>query len=305
MSIPESKFNDWKGTGADAGSAEARESVKSTLELARSPLEQKDIGYQVYLQGSYKNTTHTWGSSDVDVVVKCTSTWKRDLSDLSSEERDRYFDNNSSSDYSFSKFRDDVYTALGLRFKSADWMSSDPLSKGNKAIEIDSEHTSIVDVDVDVVSCLEYRVYHSYPRYGDPDITRGMHFTPRKSSETIINYPKIHYENGKEMHRNYKETVRIFKNARDYYNKNHLLKTADAPSYFIECMIYNVPENILQRSSRSDRFIETLNYVEDSDLTEFDQVSEQEAVFGSNNTQWDTGSATTFLQRMRELWDNW
>ena len=161
---------------------------------------------------------------------------------------------------------------------------------------------------IDVVACGEYRFYRTYPEGGDEDaeIDKGMHFMPQNGNDRVINFPKIHRENGREMHSNYKETVRIFKNARYYYN-NHFdtLWTIDAHSYGIECLIYNVPESILKRTSRSDRFDETLSYLDDADFSTFDQISEMESLFGDSNTQWSTDEADELITRLREMWDDW
>lgn len=153
---------------------------------------------------------------------------------------------------------------------------------------------------------MEFRYYESYPAVGDPEFISGMAFKSRFGSEKIINYPQIHYENGGDKHGNYKETVRIFKNARDYYNDHFdTVWTIGAHSYGIECLIYNVPEDILKRSSRAERFNETLTFLEEADFSEFDQVSEMEPLFGNSNTQWNTDEADYLVTRLREMWDNW
>lgn len=305
MPIPESKFEDWHSTGADNGSKTARGRIERLLRMDRSPIEQNgDCDFKVILQGSYKNTTHTYGSSDVDIVVKLQSSWRRNLSDLTREERARYNENTSSADYSYTDFRSDVWDWLSQQFDEPE----DSIEFGNKAIAIESDR---LDVDVDVVPCADYRVYKSYPPADsdeDPEIIHGMYFETRRTGTRIINYPQVHYENGCDMHSNFKETVRIFKNARDYYNESwDTWRTIDAPSYYIECLIYNVPEDILKRTSRSDRFDEILEFLEDdnTDLTTFQQVSEMEKLFGDEPTQWDVTSAETMVFRLREMWDDW
>jgi hypothetical protein len=301
MTIPDSQFDNWHGTGADAGSATARKRIIDALEMDRSAIDD-DAHVDTFLQGSYKNDTHTYGSSDVDIVVKLDSTWLSDTSNLNSEEQERYDSNTSNANYTYSEFRDDVFTTLKTRFNST---SSNPVKWNGKAIEINH---GPLPVDVDVVPCRDYRVYHSYPEEGEPNIDHGMAFRSRSGIERIINFPKIHYDNGTEKHSNYKETVRIFKNARDYYNEYwDSIFTIDAPSYFIECLIYNVPDRILKRSSRSDRFLEILDYLQSdrTNLTTFDQVSEMEELFGDSSTQWDISGAETMHGRLRSMWDNW
>ena len=301
MSIPESKFEDWSGTGADDGSATARERIINALTMDRSSIKD-DAQFDTFLQGSYKNDTHTYGSSDVDIVVKLTSTWLSDTSNLDEDEQTHYDENTSDANYTYSEFRNDIFQTLKTRFNTA---TSKPVTWDGKAIEINDGPLS---VDVDVVPCRDYRVYNSYPEDGDPDIDQGMAFRPRYTSERIINFPKIHYRNGTEKHSNYKETVRIFKNARDYYNQNWTSAyKISAPSYFIECLIYNVPDRIVKRSSRSDRFNEILEFLrsDETDLTSFDQVSEMELLFGDNNTQWDIDAAEAMLTQLQSMWENW
>ncbi|WP_318567385.1 nucleotidyltransferase [Salinigranum marinum] len=301
MSIPNSKFDDWKGTGADAGSATARTRIINALEMDRSSLPD-DIEFDTFLQGSYKNDTHTYGSSDVDVVVKLESAWLADTSNLDSEEQARYDRDTTDADYTYRDFRKDVFNTLKTRFNST---TSKPVVWDGKAIEIND---GPLPVDVDVVPCRDYRIYRSYPSNGEPDIDHGMAFSPRHSTERIVNFPKMHYQNGTEQHANFKETVRIFKNARDYFNEKwESPYRIDAPSYFIECLIYNVPERILRRSKRSDRFEEILDHLQadSTDLTTFDQVSEMEPLFGTSNTQWDVDSAMTMLTHLGTMWNDW
>lgn len=238
----------------------------------------------------------------MDIVVKLESTWIADTSNLDSGEQTRYDLNTTKADYTYRDFREDVFNTLKMRFNSP---TSKPVMWGGKAIKIND---GPLPVDVDVVPCCDYRIYHSYPANGEPTIDHGMTFSPRYSSERIINFPKMHYQNGTGKHANFKETVRIFKNARDYFNEYwESPYSIEAPSYFIECLLYNVPDRIIKRSSRSDRFKEVLDHLQDdsTDLNTFDQVSEMERLFGTKNTQWDVNSAETMLARFSTMWDEW
>ena len=299
MAIPNSKFEDWYRTGADSGSKSTADRIERMLKEDRSPVKQADCSFEVRRQGSYKNTTHTYGSSDVDVIAKITSAWHADLSALSESERENYNQHHSSPDYGYNEFAPDVWRWLKNKFEAG------TISWNGKAIEISSS-SSRISVDVDLVPCVEHRQYKSYDGYHDGKYTAGMAFEPRLGQEVIVNYPSLHYENGCERHRNYKETVRMVKNARDYYNKNfdthgHI----DAHSYGIECLIYNVPREILKRSSRADRFDEVLTFLDGEPWSEFDQVSEMEALFGNSNTQWNTNEAEELVTCLREMWDDW
>lgn len=299
MPIPESQFEVWKKTGADKGSKEASDKIERLLRLDRSPAEQSDGTYEIRRQGSYKNHTYTRGSSDVDIIAKLTSAWSRDLSELDEDEKERYERYHTSPEYGYDEFCSDIWSWLSKKFDSS------VISWSGKAIEI-SKESGRLNVDVDLVPCIEHRRYTAYPAYGEGEFESGMAFEPRYSREKIVNYPRLHYENGCDMHSNYKETIRIFKNARDYYNDHFdSFWSIGAHSYGIECLIYNVPEDILKRSSRADRFHETLEFLEDAELEDFDQVSEMEKLFGPSNTQWDISEAETLIDRLTEMWDDW
>lgn len=307
MAIPEHKFKNWKGTGADKGSSTARGMVLNALRSERSPLSQKKDDFDVRLQGSYANTTHTYGSSDVDVVAKLTSSWGYDISELDEAEEQRFWDDFTPASYTYRDFYDDVCTALKIKFKGKN------ITRGNKSLKIDSNEVSSLPIDVDVVPCSEYRVYHSYPQYSDPWKSIGMYFHSQHGGTKIINYPQYHRDNGETKNqragKKYKETVRIFKNARDYAGKKSTLPFAngEAASYYIECLLYNVPNSLFNTSRRSDRFIDILEYLEDDTNTfdGYEQQSEMVQLIGADETQWSKSEANQFLDEMRMLWDGW
>lgn len=308
MAVQKSKIPDtWakRRTAANQNSKTARARIKRDLNRDRSALVQHtDINaFTVYTQGSYKNYTNTRGSSDLDLIVQLRSPWKRDLSDLTAEGRERYHDDNSPADYGYDDgFRDSVVQALRQFYRKN--LLKDPIDNSGKAIEISGPHNPL-PIDVDVVAAQEYRIYHTYPKDGDPEYTEGMMFKPVMGDKWWVNFPKVHYENGNAKHDNFRETVRMFKNARGHYNDNHWF-TLDTPSYYIECLIYNVPDHVLRTSDLTDRFDDVLSWFErnSTDLTGFDQVSEMEALFGDENTQWNTDEAKKYIEKMRSMFDD-
>ena len=84
MPIPESQLKTWAHQGAVATAKATHESIRNALTASASPIQDKN--FEIYLQGSYKNSTNIRGNSDVDIVVQLTSTFQRDLSALSAPE---------------------------------------------------------------------------------------------------------------------------------------------------------------------------------------------------------------------------
>lgn len=308
MAVQKSNIPDAWGkreTAANESSKTARKRIKRDLNRDRSALVQHtDVNaFTVYTQGSYKNYTNTRGSSDLDLIVQLRSPWMRDLSELSDADRERYHENTVSADYGYEDgFRGSVVQALRQFYQES--TLKDPVTNSGKAIEISGQHNPL-PIDVDVVAAQEYRIYHSYPKNEDPEYTEGMKFKPRNGTEWWVNFPKKHVNNSDTKHSNFRETVRMFKNARDYYNDNNIF-SLDAPSYYIECLLYNVPDDVLKRTDLTDRFDNVLSWLEQDsiELDDFQQASEMEALFGDENTQWDINTAEDYIEKMRVLFES-
>jgi hypothetical protein len=303
MGIPTSVLKRWKQEGPVQTSSDTLGVINRALDSDRSALNQFEHSYKVHLQGSYKNTTNTINSeADVDVVVKCTRPWSRDLEDLSPAEEERYEDWVTSVDYDSRDFRDDVLTSLTRYFKRGNVTNDD------KAIKVDSEGTPLPR-KADVVPCLQYRVYHSFPNPDDAEFTEGMWFKPRKVDRVIINYSLEHYEQGVDKmdatNKNYKETVRMFKKARDFAVDRGHLKEDVASSYFLECFLYNVDDDLFSESLR-DRYESILEWFEIADFSTFTEQSEMRPLFDSADPdKWDKQSAEETITGLNELWEEW
>ncbi|MDG5818119.1 nucleotidyltransferase [Natronococcus sp. A-GB7] len=279
--------------------------VYNGLRGSRSPLQQKKDDFDVYLQGSYANTTHIYGGSDVDIVVRLESSWRRDLSELDRNEKERYHEDYDDADYGYRDFYGDVKSALKTKF------GSKAVKIDDKAVKLDSDHCSL-PLNVDVVPAQEYRVYYSYPP-GDsePDLTRGIFFRDQFKGTDIYNFPKEHRWNGENKNSrcngNYKETIRMFKHARNHIGDKLLFGNGDVPSYFIECLLYNIPYQRFRKSDLGDRFVAVLEFLEQDkiDVTDMQQQNEMVNLTGSTVTTWTAVEANSFIEDLRELWNGW
>jgi hypothetical protein len=254
--------------------------------------------FETFLQGSYANTTLVRGSGDVDIVVRLNETWSSDLSRLDPVERERYQNNTSSASYSWANFRSDVLSVLRSTY------SRGAVSEGDKAIEID---TDSLPIGADVVVCLQHRRYTSLPVYPG-EFRTGIAFWTRSSNEKIVNFPEQHIENGtsKQSRTNdrYKETVRMFKNARNTMDDRGLLSKDRAPSYFIECLLYNVPASAYSYDLQ-DRYVSIVQHLQNASIGDYDCQNELLPLFGSDSTQWSTRDANAFIRNLARLYDNW
>ena len=111
------------------------------------------------------------------------------------------------------------------------------VTEGDKCIKIAGRGDRL---NADVVPCCPYRQYTSVRTY-----VKGMTFWTLRRRIQIINFPKLHRENGSTKNGmcsgNYKPAIRMFKNARNRAE-------SDFPSYFLEGLLCNVPERYFENS---------------------------------------------------------
>lgn len=296
MTIPEAQFETWANQGAVTAAKLTHESIRSALSHSSSPLQGKD--FDVYLQGSYVNDTNIRAESDVDIVVQLNSTWFPDISALPPEQQQLYNSSYSSATYTDSHFQSDVIRSLQLYF------GAPSIQAGNKSIKVLAGSGRLA---ADVVACLQYRKYRFFRGIYDHDFVEGIGFHAQ-NSEFIVHFPKLHYANGVRKNADtqgwFKPTVRVFKNIRSSMVDRHLMIADLTPSYFLECMIYNVPDTELG-SSYCDTFCNVVNWLAKQNISGFVCQSEQSMLFGSSPEQWSENKARQFVMAATDLWNNW
>jgi hypothetical protein len=280
MPIPESQLKRWSHQGAVENAQRTHESIRAALKAYNWPM---GVQYEVYLQGSYKNDTNIRGDSDVDVVVQLNSVFS------SNRWGDAYLHRFAE----WNEFKINVLNALRNRYE---------VGEGKKALKVITPY-----LRADVVVCIQYRKYPEYPR-DENDFIEGMTFYVPSEERWVINYPKIHYKNGVEKNKKtggwYKPTVRMFKNARTYLVDRGVIPDDLAPSYFLECLLYNVPNDKFGGSFQAT-FCNIINWLRNADLTQFVCQNEQLPLFGDSPEQWSVRKAQSFIRSMVDLWNNW
>jgi len=283
MAIPETQLETWANQGAITTAKSTADSIKNAL---NSSADWPDgIDFEVYLQGSYKNDTNIRGDSDVDVIAQLNSTFYSNPS----EDHKGILDLTPAT-YSLLNFKTDVLKILKKYYGQSQ------IVEGNKSIKIKANNGRL---PADVVVCSQYRQYKTVNSY---DYIEGMCFWTTNDNRQVINFPKSHYDNGVSKHQNsnkwHKPVVRLFKNCRGSISGN------TTPSYFLECMLYNIPNSNFG-TSYGDTFCNIVNWLNENSLDNFVCQNGQLNLFGTSQEQWSTSEAKSFINNLISLWNNW
>lgn len=296
MKIREDQLKIWSVAPGTTRAVAAYNTIKTALES--SPiLSGKKI--DIYLQGSYGNSTNIKVDSDIDVVVQLNSVWRRDISLLTPQEQAAYNAAVSNSSYGIDAFKQDVLTALVKAFGQTAVDDS-----GNKAIKLFGTDSRL---HADIVPALQYRIYSSFTHLENPTFLEGMKFKAKDGTE-IENYPKIHRKNGEKKNaddaagEHYKHLVRVIKNIRKHLVDDKVIQKELAPSYFIECLLYNVPHNYF-----SDNYQESLQAIlrflqQECEADKLVAGNHVHYLFGDNAWQWKSkDDAARFLTHVNNF----
>lgn len=298
MPIPSNQLETWSHQGSVAQSRLTYATVKNALEAANAPYTDRD--FKVFLQGSYGNDTNIYAESDVDVVIRQDSAFYYDVSNLSPDQgaiMDRAY---SPGTYPYADFKKHVLAALTNAFGAA------AVTVGTKAIRISASNSRR---SADVVVAFQYKRYYRFTSVHDDIHVTGISFFD-SSWKRIDNFPNQHCENLTAKHQatnnRFKPTVRMFKNMRTKLVDDRVIAAGIAPSYYIEGLLYNVPNDRFV-SDESDRVYQILKWLEDTpDRSKFLCANQQYYLFSeSSPVSWPKANGDAFINGVIQLWNNW
>ncbi len=298
MAIPVSQLETWCNQGAIATSSQIYASIKACLNAENSKISKKEC--DIYLQGSYANDTNIYGDSDVDIVVQLSSVERSDLSLLSDTERQLYNVTHGAAIYTWQNLYDDVFKTLCEYYNQAN------VDNTGKVLKVNTGKS----FRADVVVAVDYRKYLKFQSLAVNSYIGGIKFNIINGDKRqVINFPKYHIRNGVDKNSEertrgrYKPTVRMFKNIRNKLIDNKQISSKDAPSYFLECLLYNVPD-ICFGDNCSQTFCDIVNHLHKANLQSFHCQNGQIELFGDAHEQWQIPAANLLIQELIKLWNN-
>jgi hypothetical protein len=126
----------------------------------------------------------------------------------------------------------------------------------------------------------------------------------------IANYPNQHCQNLTAKHQatgnKFKPLVRIFKNMRSKLIDDGLIADGSGPSYYIEGLLYNVPNDQFV-GDYQEISLNILNWLyETTDRSEFVCANEQYYLLRDNiHTCWACADGENFINAVIKLWNEW
>jgi hypothetical protein len=130
MPIPQTQLDTWSNLGATTTSAAAYTSIRHALLKSTSPV--ANMGLDIFLQGSYANSTNIYADSDVDVVVLYGNTFHKDMSALTPQQQALHEQLFPPATYNWTNLRDDVLTALRAHY------GNNAVRLGSKSIKVNT-----------------------------------------------------------------------------------------------------------------------------------------------------------------------
>lgn len=293
MSISEERLDNLSKLASSTKYSEKYDEVKKAISSYKSFPEV--VRWEVYLQGSYANSTNVKSDSDVDVVIELTSAFSYNVNHLDSVEKQNFErDFPSSAQFGIREFKEHVVQAL------SDYFGKSRVEVGNKSIKILPSDSS--DLYADVVVCTLYRLYFSYSR-SYSRYEEGIVFWSQKENEMIVNFPKQHISNGESKNQTcseYKATVRMIKNLKNLMIEKGLIEEKLAPSYFVECLISNLPDSLIS-TNRSNTFYQLINWYIKLDENRKNELlcgNHIHYLFRETNQQWRSIKADEFIIKL-------
>jgi hypothetical protein len=260
---------------------------------ANATLSKHGNGIKVFAQGSYCNRTNVREDSDVDVCVLCTESV---FCDYPEGMKDSDF-GITPADYPYTTFKNDVAAALAAYFKNGH------VTRGKKAFDI-KENT--YRISADAVPCFEHRRYR---KDGTWTIPTGTAFVPDGGSR-IENWPDQNYSNGVDKNTatggRFKDVVRILKRLRHKMCEEEIAAAEPVPSFLIECLVWNAPNNAFGHDTYTSDVREVLAKLFNDTIKletcgEWGEINELKYLFKGGQA-WTLDQAHAFISA---AWDYW
>jgi hypothetical protein len=264
--------------------------IRDTLDSAKLD----GLSYVIYPQGSYANKTNISADSDVDLVIALRSAFfanKEELTERELQEYEKYY---QQADITWRRFRESVVDVL--RF----WYF---VQEKTKCVKVRS---NLIRLPADVLIALDHRHYRAFPGFLEQIHIDGVQFYTSQEVK-IINFPKEHIRACKSkddlVSGRYRPVVRIAKNVRNMLiaDDETGLTAGSAPSYFLESLLWNVPDQCY-RGDLPQAYRSVVRWLEENpdELADMKFPNQMAMLFGqAQDAAWKQSAAMALIEGLR------
>ena len=292
MPVSEDQLSTWSHQGAIATSSTTYNSIKSSLATLSNG--SHDYRYEIFLQGSYSNDTNVYKESDVDVVIMLTSLFTYNIDNLPEQQKSTFQQSYSNSIQNRNDFKKIVFDTL------CTYYGRQNVVVGNKSIKITGSSNRR---NADVIVCNEFRDYKFFISRDNSSYDEGIVFNSA-TENSIKNFPKLHSMFCTQKHQRtgakFKPIVRIFKNIKNNLISNNKIRDNVAPSYYLEGLLYNVPDTAFA-GSYNQIIHNAVGYFRKADESSFTMPNEKDLLFGASSIQWNISDCREYLDALIAL----
>ncbi|WBO84738.1 nucleotidyltransferase domain-containing protein [Hymenobacter yonginensis] len=281
----ENRLNQWRQPLSETEEKRCANAERMVKEALKADTELAKRNIEIFLQGSYRNNTNVRTESDIDICVRLMDVFFTHLPPNSSNET---FGLTDAVGPKYADYKQEVINALVAKF-------------GEKNVEVGKKAVVVIEnsyrIHADVVICYEHRRYRENGGYYS-----GVEFRSTLGDK-IINFPLHHIENGTTKNvatgHQYKRIARILKTLN--IEMDGVSGYKRLPSFFIECLAWNVPnETLINHSTYYDAVRASLqflhaNLTDESKYSEWGEVSELLYLF-RGHSKWTAQDGVKFAE---------
>ena len=238
-----------------------RRNTESEIRAALAASGRLEGSYRVYAKGSYANDTNVRLDYDVDIAVECTDFFYSDTSGAPADvmKMAEAYKVPYTKEYGPVEFKRDVENALVDAYGRA------AVSRGNMAMRVRGGNTTL---PADVVPCFEYHYVYGLGPNRELLYYQGTRIYPDKGTY-IHNWPQQQLDLGIAKNtatgRRYKRMVRALKRLENLLVESDELHAL--PSFLMECLVFNVPNEALDHNTYVADMREVLAHIFNSTLS--------------------------------------
>jgi len=241
---------------------------------------------ETYIHGSYANNTNIFFPSNLEVCVELK------LPRFEYAIAGDYFINHEL-EYGPKEFRQDLFDTLSEIIENDVKLEC---LMNDKSITI-PRHGPMKH-SVEITPCVSFTLVED-----NGAEFKGVLVHNGKTGTNIATFPKLHKRNGEakdiRCEGNFKRFVRLFKTLKAIAvreNKEDEMLNRAARGYFIECLLYNVPDNLFRGKTLNETFLKIINYLAHANLYYCVCQNDVWHLFGKATEFWNEKAAGDFIK---------